>query len=141
MGDAETISDSESIATIGDLGGNGSGHEGELKDENKNEWEHLSPKEMRFLASSGGRVSPAPPGSPLAERGMHRRASSSGGRPGSRPNSQSSPLRPVLPFGLDNLTHDDAIALEEEQEPDAYAQPLAKPKEGGIDEVEHIFGT
>ena len=73
MGDAETISDSESIATIGDLGGNGSGHEGELKDENKNEWEHLSPKEMRFLASSGGRVSPAPPGSPLAERGMHRR--------------------------------------------------------------------
>ncbi len=143
LGENESISDSESIVTIGDLGT--AGELGEpARDENRAQWEQLSPKEMKFLASSGGGgVGIVEPGSPLAERhALPRRQSSQGGgsnsgsRPSSRSNSQSSPLRPVLPFGLDDLAADDAIALADEPELD-LPQPLAQPKEGGIDEVSH----
>lgn len=151
LGDADAISDSESISSIGELGlnsGDGS-QSGELfggaggaggqrsdedrpRDENRNDWEHMSPKEMRFLTSQPA----SQPGSPLSDR--HRRHSSSGSSGKlSRSNSDSSPLRPVLSFGPEELLameaeSDDAVEDELEVE---QVQPLPQPQAGGIDEV------
>lgn len=75
----DNISDSESIVSIGDLGdANQNKDDGDLVDENLNNWEHMSPKTMAAL-----------PKSPATGR---RRSSSGGG------------LRPVIPFGLDDGT-------------------------------------
>lgn len=145
LGESESISDSESITTIGDLAI--SGNEGEVSssnqdpnddlkpppriDENLNDWEHMSPKEMRFLGSQ--------PGSPGMERNRRRSSgapSSPSPRSNSRSNSSSSPLRPVLSFGPEDL-EDDGIAVEDDDEgiEDHLPQPLSTPKAGGIDEV------
>lgn len=84
----DNISDSESIVSIGDLGdANQNKDDGDVLDENLNNWEHMSPKTMAAL-----------PKSPATGR---RRSSSGGG------------LRPVIPFGLDDGT---AVDDDEEEE-------------------------
>lgn len=144
LGESEAISDSESITTIGDLdisdkdGGLASNQANadaqDLQppprtDENVNDWEHMSPKEMRFLAQ---------PGSPSMEK--HRRRSSAGPSspsPNPRSNSGSSPLRPVLSFGPELLEDDGIVIDDDEDEEEQLLQPLPTPKAGGIDEVRY----
>lgn len=146
-----------------------------LKDENRNEWEHLSPKEMRFLSHS---VTPPPASPSYGRRRVSRGAPSPGTSPGvgaavvmgqqrgqsprlnfgpsprtlvglgSSPSahlSPASPLRPVLPFSLEELEREDALDLgvtdSQDESENGFVPPLATPKEGGIDEVEHIFGA
>ena len=108
-----------------------SGSSAAEEDENRNDWEHLSPREMRYLASGP----PAAPGSPLSGRNRRRSSASSGS---GRSNSDSSPLRPVLEFGPELLTADeDVIAPDEDEE--ELPKPLAHPQAGGIDEVSLFF--
>ncbi|PWN29850.1 hypothetical protein BDZ90DRAFT_278098 [Jaminaea rosea] len=170
-------SDSESIASIGELdftrpnnergvgddaagggAGNGNGAQGT---EGKSDWEHLSPKEMRFLASQ---PRPPTPGSPTTSgpgggsSGRRRRRSSAAAAaererqialqreaelakvmPGMPRRTSSEQLRPVMGFEDD----DDLVAgeeVEEEEEDEEEEQPLPPPQAGGIDEVEHVFG-
>ncbi|KAJ9479176.1 Factor arrest protein 11 [Pseudozyma hubeiensis] len=165
------------------------------RDENRNDWEHLSPKEMRYLSSgvlspsspspiplsgkqpsplqsprtthsplSAGSAADLSPGSPVRPFTISGAAVSpgsggSGGssRPGSRRNSRSgsdsSPLRPVLKDWRDDVELDELDLLaraeregvvEEEGEGEREEEgplPLEQRKAGGIDEVEHIFGT
>lgn len=165
------------------------------RDENRNDWEHLSPKEMRYLSSGVlsppspspiplmGRQQPSPlhsprmghsplsggsavdmtPGSPVRPftiSGVAANGGGSGSRPGSRRNSRSnsdsSPLRPVLTDWKndDELDELDLLAkteMEQVDEGDGEEDmvgvagegplPLQHRKAGGIDEVEHIFGT
>ncbi|KAN0064740.1 Factor arrest protein 11 [Thecaphora frezii] len=138
LGDAESIGDGDSIGSMAGEGVAGSPRrdgqeeledaagEGE-RDPNRNDWEHLSPKEMRHLAAG----TPGAPGSPLSGRHRRRSSASSGS---SRSNSDSSPLRPVLEFGPELLTaEDDGIVVEDEEE--ELPKPLPNPQAGGIDEV------
>ncbi|KAJ6516172.1 hypothetical protein C8R45DRAFT_959155 [Mycena sanguinolenta] len=112
---ADGISDSESIASIGELGDDArldpSRDDPEVVDENLNNWEHMSPKTMAAL-----------PKSPAGGR-----RSSSGG------------LRPVLPFGLD-----DAVAVDldyEEDEPELGPMPREEDTGFKVDEVEYAYGV
>ncbi|KAF7433326.1 Factor arrest protein 11 [Pleurotus ostreatus] len=114
---ADGISDSESIASIGDLGDDArldlSREDRDSVDENVNNWEHMSPKTMAALPKS-------PAGG--------RRSSSGGG------------LRPVLPFGLD-----DENAVDDDDEPELG--PAPRESDGpfasgaGVDEVEYAYGV
>ncbi|KAI5125053.1 hypothetical protein M0805_007476 [Coniferiporia weirii] len=120
---ADGISDSESIASIGELGEEAKFDPGiidsdrESIDENRNNWEHMSPKTMAAL-----------PKSPV---GVHRRSSS------------GSSLRPVLPFGLDDNS---AVDLEEVDEDESEMGPIPREQSGpfaqggGVDEVEYAYG-
>jgi hypothetical protein len=135
------ISDSESVVSIGDLGGEvRDGERGDVEDENKNNWEvrtfsflstierfvltlvvlqHMSPKTLSAL-----------PKSPAT---------------GGRRSSSGSSLRPVMPFRLD-----DGSAIEEEDDdlagedgpdvgpiPKERSAPYAAREGGeGVDEVE-----
>ena len=189
LGETVTDSDASSIDTSHAGSQDGEGEEG--RDENRNDWEHLSPKEMRYLTSGvlspsspsptplhGGkqpspmqspRMSPSPlggsaldtsPGSPLrpftiSRVGSGGSSSKPGSRRNSRSNSDSSPLRPVLTDwknddeldSLDMLAKAEARREQEgyEEEDDGEGEagplPLQHRKAGGIDEVEHIFGT
>lgn len=120
---ADGISDSESIVSIGELGDDArmdpmdAGREdGGVADENRNNWEHMSPKTMAALAKS-------PAGT--------RRSSSGGG------------LRPVLPFDLDR---DEGSAVDDEdgdqgQELGPVPRDAPGPFAGaGVDEVEAAYG-
>ena len=118
------ISDSESIVSIGELVDDSrmdsmdAGREdGSVQDENRNNWEHMSPKTMAALAKSPAR-SPA----------STRRSSSGGG------------LRPVLPFDLDR---DEGSAIDDDQEPELGPVPRDAPgpfSGAGVDEVEAAYG-
>ncbi|CDU22787.1 related to FAR11-protein involved in recovery from cell cycle arrest in response to pheromone [Sporisorium scitamineum] len=198
LGETVTDSDTSSIDTTRSGSGAGSssatdddGESEEGRDENRNDWEHLSPKEMRYLSSgvlsppspspvplrggkqpspmqsplmsasplTGGSALDTSPGSPVRPFTISGVATGSSSRPGSRRNSRSnsdsSPLRPVLTDwknddeldSLDMLAQAEArreqqSANEEEQQQQAEAPlPLQHRKAGGIDEVEHIFGT
>ncbi|KAF7353029.1 Striatin-interacting protein 1 [Mycena venus] len=116
---ADGISDSESIASIGELGDDArldpSRDDPEVVDENLNNWEHMSPKTMAALPKS-------PAGG--------RRSSSGGG------------LRPVLPFGLDDAV---AVDLDDEEE-EIELGPAPREQTGftsgaGVDEVEYAYGV
>ena len=118
---ADGISDSESIVSIGELGEDArmdsldAGREdGIVPDENRNNWEHMSPKTMAALAKS-------PAGT--------RRSSSGGG------------LRPVLPFDLDR---DEGSAVDDEDDQEHELGPVPRdplsPFAGGVDEVEAAYG-
>ncbi|EJD01434.1 uncharacterized protein FOMMEDRAFT_126353 [Fomitiporia mediterranea MF3/22] len=116
---ADGISDSESIASIGELGDEAKfdpGMDSDRDDENRNNWEHMSPKTMAAL-----------PKSPVG----HRRSSS------------GSSLRPVLPFGLDDAS---AVELENEEDEDQEMGPMPRDQNGpfgqggGVDEVEYAYG-
>lgn len=179
------ISDSESIASIGELdfshpnnaqGASSSvggglndtfGEEGRdsqvdrtrlgapaMEEEGKSDWEHLSPKEMRFLASQ---PRPPTPGSPTSGR-LRRRSSSSSSSSSSSRSADSSlaglgagirrssgELRPVLNFDDEDISNSGEVEEigdegEAEVEGEEDLQELPKPQSGGIDEVEHIFG-
>lgn len=119
---ADGISDSESIASIGDLGDDVRGdlqNEKDSLDENLNSWEHMSPKTMATL--------------PKSPAGHGRRSSSGTG------------LRPVLHFDLDEGS---AIQDDDDDEgPEMGPIPKEKPEpfaagEGGkgVDEVEYLYG-
>ncbi|SPO45016.1 related to FAR11 - protein involved in recovery from cell cycle arrest in response to pheromone [Moesziomyces antarcticus] len=183
--DADTASLDSAHSGAGSVAGSLTDDEGE-RDENRNDWEHMSPKEMRFLSSGvlsppspspiplhGGKqpsplqsprmsaaelgtsaldTSPGSPVRPFTISGVSS-GGGSGSRPGSRRNSRSnsdsSPLRPVLTDWADDeqLDQIDRLAQaeargEDEQDLDtAQPLPLHSRKAGGIDEVEHIFGT
>ncbi|KAI9508666.1 hypothetical protein F5148DRAFT_1352615 [Russula earlei] len=115
---ADGISDSESIVSIElgdesrDIGRDG----GEIADENLNNWEHMSPKTMAALTKS-------PAG------------------PGARRSSGSDKLRPVLPFGLDDVDYNgvDDVEGEEELGPVPREGP-GNFSGGGVDEVEFVYG-
>ncbi|KAJ7507480.1 hypothetical protein B0H11DRAFT_2313278 [Mycena galericulata] len=112
------ISDSESIASIGELGDDArldpSRDDPAVVDENLNNWEHMSPKTMAALPKS-----PA----------------------GGRRSSQGGGLRPVLPFGLD-----DAIAVDiDDEDEEVELGPAPREQTGftagaGVDEVEYAYG-
>ncbi|THH02760.1 hypothetical protein EW026_g128 [Hermanssonia centrifuga] len=116
---ADSISDSESIVSIGELGDDARLDAGrddrEVPNENLNNWEHMSPKTMAALTKS-------PAGG--------RRSSSGGG------------LRPVLPFELDD---DNSAVLDEDDDSDLG--PMARDSSGpfhagaGVDEVEYAYGV
>ncbi|KIY73791.1 N1221-domain-containing protein [Cylindrobasidium torrendii FP15055 ss-10] len=108
---ADNISDSESVVSIGDLGDDLGTSDGEtVLDENRNDWEHLSPKTMAAL-----------PQSPATAR----RASSGAG------------LRPVVPFGLDTET---PVDEEEEDPGQPPRETSAFASGAGVDEVEYKYG-
>lgn len=116
---ADGISDSESIASIGELGDDArldpNRDDPEVVDENLNNWEHMSPKTMAALPKS-----PA----------------------GGRRSSQSGGLRPVLPFGLDDAV---AVDLDDEEE-EVELGPMPREQTGftsgaGVDEVEYAYGV
>ncbi|KAI3596748.1 cell cycle arrest in response to pheromone-related protein [Moniliophthora roreri] len=113
---ADGISDSESIVSIGDLGDEArldpNRDDGEVVDENLNNWEHMSPKTMAALPKS-----------------PHGRRSSSGGG-----------LRPVVPFGLDDGSAVDEEDEEEEIGP-APREQSAFADGAGVDEVEYAYGV
>ncbi|KAH9062231.1 hypothetical protein EDB87DRAFT_1608017 [Lactarius vividus] len=116
---ADGISDSESIVSIGELGDESRdiGREGgEIADENLNNWEHMSPKTMAALTKS-----PAGPGA---------RRSSSG----------SDKLRPVLPFGLDDVGYNGVDDEGDELGPVPREGTGNFPSGGGVDEVEYAYG-
>jgi len=114
---ADSISDSESVVSIGELDIEGLS-DSSLVDPNKNNWEHLSPKTLAAM--------------PKSPAGGVRRTSSGSG------------LRPVVPFGLDDgsAVDDD---LEDEHEmgpmPTGRSEPFAAGEGGkGVDEVEFLYG-
>ncbi|KAH9981843.1 hypothetical protein BJV74DRAFT_853259 [Russula compacta] len=115
---ADGISDSESIVSIGELGDESRdiGREGgEIADENLNNWEHMSPKTMAALTKS-------PAG------------------PGARRSSGSDKLRPVLPFGLDDVDYNSVDEEGDELGPVPREGPGNFPSGGGVDEVEFVYG-
>lgn len=118
----------------------------ESLDENRNDWEHLSPREMRVLASSPNASGTSPKGarhvswSHTDAAGIDRRV-----------NSSPAQLRPILHWNMEDLV-EDALTTEQGDEPappEAAPKsplvipeaPLPSPQPGGIDEVEHIFGA
>ncbi|KAI0089271.1 hypothetical protein BDY19DRAFT_944963 [Irpex rosettiformis] len=114
------ISDSESIVSIGDLGDEarldaGRG-DGEVPDENLNNWEHMSPKTMAALTKS-----PA----------------------GGRRSSSGSGLRPVLPFNLTDGSALDSDVEEDETELGPIPKEPSGPFQAGagVDEVEYAYGV
>ncbi|TFK92199.1 N1221-domain-containing protein [Polyporus arcularius HHB13444] len=114
---ADSISDSESIVSMGELNDDTRldvGKEArDVPDENVNNWEHMSPKTMAALTKS-----PA-----------HRRSSSGSGS-----------LRPVLPFELDEGTAIDDEDDEEELGPMPKEPSGPFQSGGGVDEVEYAYG-
>ena len=120
MGDG--ISDSESIVSIGELGDDArmdsmdpGREDGSVPDENRNNWEHMSPKTMAALAKSPAST---------------RRSSSGGG------------LRPVLPFDLDR---DEGSAVDDDEDQEQELGPVPRDAPGpfsgaGVDEVEAAYG-
>ncbi|KAI0033356.1 hypothetical protein K488DRAFT_47952 [Vararia minispora EC-137] len=121
-GITDDISDSESIAEIGDIGEAGRDELGrdskDLRDENQNNWEHMSPKTMAALTKS-------PAG------------------PGARRSSSSERLRPVLPFGLDDAALAVDFDIEDEDGEELGPMPRDQPfssSGGGVDEVEYAYG-
>ncbi|KAJ7228927.1 hypothetical protein GGX14DRAFT_615927, partial [Mycena pura] len=113
---ADGISDSESIASIGELGDDArldpSRDDPEVVNENLNNWEHMSPKTMAAL-----------PKSPAG-----RRRSSDGG------------LRPVLPFGLDDAVAVDLDDLEDDETGPVPREQTVFSSGAGVDEVEYAYG-
>ena len=117
---ADGISDSESIVSIGELDARMDSmdvgrEDGGVLDENRNNWEHMSPKTMAALAKSPAHTST-------------RRSSSGGG------------LRPVLPFDLDR---DEGSAIDDDQEQELGPVPRDAPgpfSGAGVDEVEAAYG-
>jgi hypothetical protein len=121
----DRISDSESIVSIGELGDDArmdpmdpGREDGSVADENRNNWEHMSPKTMAALAKS-----PA----------------------STRRSSSGSSLRPVLPFDLDR---DEGSAVDDDDDDDDQGQELGPvPRDApgpfggaGVDEVEAAYG-
>ncbi|CAL1700892.1 unnamed protein product [Somion occarium] len=115
---SDSISDSESIVSIGELGDEArlkinSEEQESVPDENLNNWEHMSPKTMAALTKS----------------------------PAGRRSSSGSGLRPVLPFALD-----DGSAVEEGEEGPELG-PVPREPDGpfnagaGVDEVEYAYGV
>ncbi|KAF9055024.1 N1221-domain-containing protein [Hymenopellis radicata] len=112
---ADGISDSESIVSIGDLGEQmASERDSETVDENRNDWEHMSPKTMAALPKS-----PA------------------GGR-----RSSGTGLRPVIPFGLDSGNPVDLDEEEDDIGEMGHAprEDSVFASGGGVDEVEYAYG-
>lgn len=119
---ADGISDSESIVSIGELGDDarmdsmdGGREDGSVPDENRNNWEHMSPKTMAALAKSPAST---------------RRSSSGGG------------LRPVLAFDLDR---DQGSAVDDDDDQEQELGPVPRDAPGpfagaGVDEVEAAYG-
>jgi len=117
---ADGISDSESIVSIGELGDDArmdsidmGREDGSVPDENRNNWEHMSPKTMAALAKSPAST---------------RRSSSGGG------------LRPVMPLDLDR---DEGSAIDDDQEQELGPVPRDAPgpfSGAGVDEVEAAYG-
>ncbi|KAI0068880.1 hypothetical protein BV25DRAFT_1925031 [Artomyces pyxidatus] len=120
---ADGISDSESIASMGDLAEDAREMSRDVGDENLNNWEHMSPKTMAALTKS-------PAG------------------PGARRHSSGEKLRPVLPFGLDDGLDEANLAVEfdgdEDEGEDLGPMPRDQsgpfPPGGGVDEVEYAYG-
>ncbi|KZT12541.1 N1221-domain-containing protein [Laetiporus sulphureus 93-53] len=116
---ADGISDSESIVSIGELGDEARLDVGrddrDIPDENRNNWEHMSPKTMAALANS-----------------PH----------GGRRSSSGSGLRPVLPFELDESSAIVDETEDDEQELGPMPRESSGPFQagGGVDEVEYAFG-
>ncbi|KAF9452194.1 N1221-domain-containing protein [Macrolepiota fuliginosa MF-IS2] len=117
---ADGISDSESVVSIGELGDDTrldhNRDDKDIIDENRNNWEQLSPKTMAALPKS-----PA----------------------GNRRSSSGSGLRPVVPFlGLDDGS---AVDLDDIEEPELGPAPREQSSpfaEGaGVDEVEYAYGV
>ncbi|WFD31581.1 Factor arrest protein 11 [Malassezia sp. CBS 17886] len=112
-------------------------------DENRNVWEHMSPREMQHLASASAAASQ----SPRPDR--RRRSSSGAGRLDGRVNSSPAQMRPLLHWDMEDLVEDaittgnaDSVDGAEEAPPLlSVDMPRPSPKPGGIDEVEHIFGA
>ncbi|UZJ52406.1 hypothetical protein CBS101457_001726 [Exobasidium rhododendri] len=114
LGQAESISDSESIATMGELNfegdeSNKESYHGTFSQEQRNQsnedgestegaqtWESLSPQAMKYLTSSR----PSTPGSPRVDRHSRRTSDSASS---SSSSSSSSSLSPSLPS--DGLLH------------------------------------
>ncbi|PVF94747.1 hypothetical protein CPB86DRAFT_808407 [Serendipita vermifera] len=127
----EGISDSESVASIGDdLTVDNTGPDGKtvLREDTevgKNDWAHMSPKTLNALPKSPAK-SPA------------------GG--GGRRSSSGTGLRPVLPFDLDDpeagsAVDDDDEAPEMGPMPIERQTPFAEQDSGkGVDEVEYLYG-
>ncbi|PKI83962.1 Factor arrest protein 11 [Malassezia vespertilionis] len=116
----------------GDGGSDGAMH----GDENCNNWEHMSPREMQLLLSpSGERVHSRP--SSRSNSMSHER----------RVNSNPAQGRPLLHWNMEDLVED---AIENSEATAARpatplqpvpAAPRTPPQPGGIDEVEHLFGA
>ena len=121
-----------------------------------------SPRMSASLQLSGsGSALDTSPGSPLRPFTISGSGSRPGSRRNSRSNSDSNPLRPVLTDwknddeldALDSLAQAEArreqeMELEregggEQEQAESESGPLPRQhrKAGGIDEVEHIFGT
>ncbi|CAO1612896.1 unnamed protein product [Sympodiomycopsis kandeliae] len=126
-------------------------------EEGKTNWEHLSPKEMKFLSSSPVISAGSPLGSPTisklsidspgASASAVRSRPSSRRTSSSRSNSDSQPLRPVLDFdamdlesALQGRTEDVEEQQEEQEEEQQPVVHHVAAQPGGIDEVEHVFG-
>ena len=79
----------------------------------------------------------------MSPKTMAALTQSPGGR-GGRRSSSSERLRPVLPFGLDdvNLVEDfDTDDIEEEMESIQRDQSSPFAQGGGVDEVEYAYGV
>lgn len=118
----------------------------EREDENRNDWEHLSPREMRVLASSPNASGTSPKGGRHVSWSHTDTAAID-----RRVNSSPAQLRPILHWNMEDLV-EDALTTEQSDEPappEAAPKsplaipeaPLPSPQPGGIDEVEHIFGA
>lgn len=125
----------------------------------QNVWEHLSPHEMDVLSrsprtSSGTICSPRSNSALSSPKSIgSRRLSLSNPQVMKeslhRVNSSPGSFRPPVHWNMEELV-EDAISTEEEP-PEIQVEevdqmnipevPLASPKPGGIDEVEHIFGA
>lgn len=127
LGEDECISDSESVGSVGLMNSSSNGNNSEdtsasSEDDGAQTWEQLSPQAMKYLTSNR----PATPG-------MHRRRTSHGSDDG---DDNGSPLRPVM--GIDDNGTDKEFAVAEDLQPEP---PLPEPAAGGIDEVEHVWGS
>ncbi|KXN87927.1 hypothetical protein AN958_07937 [Leucoagaricus sp. SymC.cos] len=117
---SDGISDSESVVTIGELGDDArldpNRDDKDIVDENRNNWEHLSPKTMAALPKS----------------------------PAGRRSSSGNGLRPIMPipFDLDNGSALDLDDLEESELGPARREQSSPFAEGaGVDEVEYAYGS
>ena len=125
----------------------------------QNLWEHLSPHEMDILSrsprtNSGTLRSPHSLSTSSSPRSLHsRRLSLSNPQvireSVHRVNSSPGTCRPLMHWNMEELV-EDAISTEEDppeipverlEQANIPERPLASPKPGGIDEVEHIFGA
>jgi hypothetical protein len=60
--------------------------------------------------------------------------------PGARRSSGSDKLRPVLPFGLDDVDYSEVDEARDELGPVPREGPGNYPSGGGVDEVEFVYG-